>query len=143
MTTTAPPWPLAPACHVTTWQKDSRVRLPVMLDPDAQVCVGAVGPGWLELTDREGAPALPVDVKVQTGNRIAIAGRAVIGRFGARPGDLVLVTVSGDSGQRFIRVVAADCLERALREPTLRPARLFSAPGWEKWRRTELGQDGG
>lgn len=143
MTTTAPPWPLAPACHVTTWQKDNRVRLPVMLDPDTQVWVGAVGLGWLELTDRPGAPVVRVDVKVQSGNRIAIAGAGVIARFGATPGDPVLVTVSGDLGRRFIRVVALDCLERALREPTLRPSLLFRDPGWERWRRTELGQEGG
>jgi hypothetical protein len=116
--------------------------LPVGIDPDAQVSVGAVGPGWLELTDCPSAPRLKVDVAIQSGNRIAISGPGVVGRFGVEPGATVLVTVSGDPGHRIIRIVAADVAERALREPTVRPARLFNDPGWEKWRRTALGQDG-
>ena len=134
----APPWPEPPRCHVSSWECDGpysgRLTLPLSLPQNARLGIGAVGPGWLELTDDPGAPVLPVAAVVGSKDRLTIDGAGVLFRFGAGNGDRVLVTALPSAIGVYLRVVAVDCLECALREPTLRPTRLLGPPGWEQWR---------
>jgi hypothetical protein len=134
----APPWPEPPRCHVSSWESDgpysSRLTLPLTLPQDARLGIGAVGPGWLELTDDPGAPVLPVTAVVGSKDRLTIEGAGVLSRFGASNGDRVLVTALPSALGVYLRVVAVDCLECALRAPTLRPTRLLGPPEWEQWR---------
>lgn len=130
-------WPETPACVVATWQNPRetvRLTLPVELDPAQVVTLGAVGPGWMELTDDPAAPRLPLRILVQTRKRIVFPGTGVIRRFAAAHHDEVLIRATGAPGRRLITVAALDCLEHAMREPTLRPAHLFHADGWPRWR---------
>jgi hypothetical protein len=134
-------WPTTPACSIATWQCPSdtvRLTLPVDLEPGSDLGIGAVGPGWLELSDDPDAPRLPVRTRVQSRNRIVFAGNGAVARFAAADGDEVLIRVTGAPRRRLLQVTALDCLEHALREPTLRPARLYRADGWNRWRRDAL-----
>jgi hypothetical protein len=93
----------------------------------------------MELADDPDFPGLPVSVEAKSGDRMTIQGAGVLARFGAEPGDRVLLTARQTPHGWLIRVVALDCLERALRDPTVRPTRLWAADGFWEWRRRLLG----
>jgi hypothetical protein len=120
---------------ITAWDSNSRtvrLTLPPAIDPDVLIGVGAIGAGWLELTDDPEAPRLEIDTERQTRNRVALHATGGLRRFAAEEGVPVLVTVTGPVGHQLIRVVTLDELDHALLE-THRP-RMLQADGWEVWR---------
>lgn len=122
---------------MTTWQNPltGRFKLPPDVPIEPAYDVACVAPGWLEASSDPSAPHLPVQLRLQTGRRLALDKDAggVAGRFGARPGDRLLLTVTATPGGSYLRLVALDCLEVALRVPVVRPAFLLQADGWRAW----------
>ena len=131
-------WPHTPTGVVTSWGASSqtvRLALPIPLETVGTITVGAVGAGWLELTDDPDAPRIEIPTELQTRGRLAISARGGIRRFAADDGDKVFITVCGAPGHRHIRVVALDCMEHVLRKEATRPTGVFKADGWTQWRR--------
>lgn len=132
-----------PAWTLTTWDSSARtVRLtiPPQVDADAALAVGAVGAGWLELTDDHEAPRLEISATRQSRNRVALHSVGALMRFGGEYGQSVVVHVSGPPGRHLILVVAKERTE--LRLPQDRRPRLMAADGWDRHWQTKLAGEG-
>lgn len=136
----AGPQPNQPQFCFTTWEGNTgRLTLPVRLAEGAWLRAGGLGPGWLELTTDPEAPVLPYAVAVLSAGRVSVELKDAQTRLSFLPGERVLAHAMAVPRGLFIRVVAVDCLDTALREPTLRPPRLLMRPDWPLWRREVLG----
>lgn len=132
-----------PNWTVTTWDSSARtvrLTLPPQIDADADIAVGAVGAGWLELTDDPEAPRMEITATRQSRNRVALHSVGALMRFGGEYGQVVVVHVTGEPGRHLIRAVAKEHTE--LRLPRASRPTLMAADGWDPHWQTTVAAEG-
>lgn len=111
---------------------DGRVGLP-RETASRELLVGAVGRGWVEMTDDPRAPALTLRrARVDERRRLSLPRGGVAERFAAAPDEAVLtIALQDDEGSGHTWFVSCT-IEHALRcfAASTRPP-VLTAPGWE------------
>jgi hypothetical protein len=108
----------------------------VLLPPGARtlgrdLAVGAVGAGWLELTDRTDLASRLSVARVDRRGRLKLPPHGISKRFAALTGDELVADVCMDAaGHRYVAIASAVIVHEALAASARRPANAVTADGW-------------
>ena len=130
-----PTCPRTSAHAVAPWQGPREtVRLALPVDGGHVVTLGAVRPGWTDLTDDRGVPRLPLRGQVPSRKRSIRLATGVSTGFAAAVQDEVLTCGTGAPSRRLTQELALDCLPHALGHGRRALHTFGHADGWNRWR---------